>query len=300
MNRAGAVASATRKVQSGSAQLHAEAMGDPHDPCVILVMGAQASSLCWPQEFCDALVKRKRYVLRFDHRDTGLSTKYPIGAPPYSAEDLADDVVAVLDTFGVKRAQLVGVSMGGMIAQIVGLKYPERFIELFIMSATRLSEHDDEGSPGPSQAFLEVMKRGEQVDMNNREQAVAFMVDFGRVLAVTDEDFDEAATRALVEEDFDRSGGFAHGSNHFKAKGGEAWAKKLPELKVPMTVLHGRLDPLFPIEHGRALARAVPGAKFVELPGGHGLGPSAVGPLIDALASTERVGHAPSSCATTR
>src|SRR5262245_1512630 len=94
-------------VQSGSARLYAEAMGDPHDPGVILVMGAQASSICWPQDFCDALVKRKRYVLRFDHRDTGLSTKYPIGAPPYSAEDLADDVIAVLDAFGVKRAQLV-------------------------------------------------------------------------------------------------------------------------------------------------------------------------------------------------
>ncbi len=275
-------APATRKVQSGSAQLHAEAMGDAHDPCVILVMGAQASSLCWPQDFCDALVKRRRYVLRFDHRDTGLSTKYPIGAPPYSAEDLADDVVAVLDAFGVKRAQLVGVSMGGMIGQIVGLKYPERFIELFILSATPLSERDDGGLPGPSTAFLEVMKRGEHVDMNDREQAVAFMVDFGRALAVTDDDFDEAATRALVEKDFDRSGGYAHGSNHFKAKGGEAWARLLPELKVPMTVLHGRLDPLFPIEHGRALARAVPGAKFVELPGGHGIGPSAIAPLLDA------------------
>ena len=288
MNGGGAVASATRTVQSGSAKLHAEAMGDPRDPCVILVMGAQASSLCWPQDFCDSLVKRNRYVLRFDHRDTGLSTKYPIGAPPYTSEDLADDVVAVLDAFGVKRAQLVGVSMGGMIGQIVGLKYPERFIELFILSATPLSENDDEGLPGPSKAFLEIMKRGEQVDMNNREQAVAYMLDFGRVLAVTDDDFDEAATRALVEKDFDRSGGYAHGTNHFKAKGGEAWAKKLASIKVPMTVLHGRLDPLFPIEHGRALARAVPGAKFVELPGGHGIGPSAIAPLLEALTLTQR------------
>jgi pimeloyl-ACP methyl ester carboxylesterase len=272
-----------RVVQSGSAQIHAEAMGDPRDSCVILVMGAQASSLCWPQDFCDALVRRKRYVLRFDHRDTGLSTQYPIGAPPYSADDLADDVVAVLDAFSVKRAQLVGVSMGGMIGQIAGLKYPERFTELFILSAMPLSEHDDEGLPGPSDAFVKIAKRGEKVDMNDRGQAVSYMVDFGRVLAVTDDDFDEAATRALVERDFDRSGGYAHGNNHYKAQGGEAWAKQLPQLKVPLTVLHGRLDPLFPIEHGRALARAVPGAKFVELPGGHGLGPSAAMPLLEAL-----------------
>ena len=249
-------------------------------------MGAQASLLWWPQEFCDALVKRKRYVIRFDHRDTGLSTKYPIGAPPYSADDLADDVIAVLDAFDVKRAQLVGVSMGGMIGQIVGLKYPERITELFIMSATPLSDHEDEGLPGPSKAFQEIAKRGEHVDMNDREQAASYMVDFGRVLAVTADDFDEAAARALVEKDFDRSGGYAHGSNHFKAEGGERWAKQLPELKVPMTVLHGRLDPLFPIEHGRSLARAVPGSRFVELPGGHGLGPSAELPLLDALLAT--------------
>ena len=277
-----------RKVRSGSAELQAEAMGDAQDPCVILVMGAQASMLWWPDEFCELLVKRNRYVIRYDHRDTGLSTKYPIDAPTYSSDDLADDVIAVLDAFGVKRAQLVGVSMGGMIGQIVGLKYPERITELFILSATPLSDGDNEGLPGPTKAFLDVAKRGEGVDMDSREQAVDYMVDFGRVLAVTDDEFDEAATRALVEKDFDRSGGFAHGSNHFKAQGGEAWAGKLPDLKIPMTVLHGRLDPLFPIEHGRALARAVPGAHFVELPGGHGIGPSAVKPLLESICTLRK------------
>ena len=273
----------TRKVRSGSAELQAEAMGNPKDPCVILVMGAEASMLWWPDEFCDQLVKRRRYVLRYDHRDTGLSTKYPIGAPTYSSEDLADDVIAVLDAFGVQRAQLLGVSMGGMIGQIVGLKYPDRLTGLFILSATPLSEGEGEGLPGPSKEFEKLAARGEQTDMDDREQAIAYMLDFGRLLAVTDDDFDESAARALVEKDFDRSGGYAHGNNHYKASGGEAWARKLPALEVPLTVLHGRLDPLFPIEHGRALARAVPGARFVELPGGHGLGPSAFQPVVDAL-----------------
>lgn len=273
----------TRIVRSGSAVLHAEALGDPRDPCVILVMGAQASMLWWPEEFCARLVERNRHVLRFDHRDTGLSTKYPLGAPTYSSEDLADDVIAILDAFGVERAQLVGVSMGGMIGQIVGLKHPDRLGGLFILSATPLNGGDD--LPGPSKAFQEVAARGEKIDMDDRGQAVDYLLDLGRVLAVTDDDFDKAAARKLVEKDFDRSGGLAHGNNHFKARGGEEWADQLPGLGVPLTVLHGRLDPAFPIEHGRALARAVPGAKLVELPGGHGLGPSAWQPLIDALAA---------------
>ena len=92
----------------------------------------------------------------------------------------------------------------------------------------------------------------------------------------------------MVKQDFDRSGGYSHGANHFLAGGGKKWASRLPDLKVPLTVLHGRLDPLFPIEHGHALANAVPGAKFVELPGGHGLGPSAWQPLIGEIARDPR------------
>ena len=274
-----------RTVKSGSAKLHAEALGYPRDPCVILVMGAQASMLWWPDEFCELLVEQGWFVLRFDHRDTGLSTKYPVGAPTYSSEDLADDVIAVLDSFEVERAQLLGVSMGGMIGQIVGLKHPDRLSGLFVLSATPLNGGDD--LPGPSKAFQEVARRGEKVDMDNRAQAVEYLLDFGRVLAVTDDDFDEPTARALVEKDFDRSGGFAHGSNHYKARYANNLAPRLPELKVPLTVLHGRLDPLFPIEHGRALARAVPGAKLIELPGGHGLAPSAWQPIVDSLAQAE-------------
>jgi pimeloyl-ACP methyl ester carboxylesterase len=271
----------TRKVRSGTALLHVEALGSEQDPAIILVMGAQASLLWWPPEFCKALAKQGRYVLRYDHRDTGLSTQYPLGSPPYNSDDLADDVIAILNAFGVKRAQLVGVSMGGMIGQIVGLKYPERLSGLVIMSATLLDGGED--LPGPSKEFQELARRGETVDWDERVQAVNHMVEFARLLAVTDADFDEPGTRAMVERDFDRSRGFAHGVNHYEAQGGEAWAKHLSELEVPLTVLHGRVDPLFPIEHGRALAAAVPGATFVELPGGHGLAPSAEQPLMDVL-----------------
>jgi pimeloyl-ACP methyl ester carboxylesterase len=249
-------------------------------------MGAQASMLWWPLEFCKMLAARGHYVLRFDHRDTGLSTKYPVGAPGYTTDDFADDVVAILDSFKVARAQLVGVSMGGMIGQIAGLKYPARFTRLAIISATPLNgEHA--GLPGPSKAFMALARRGGKVDWDSREQAVSYMLEFGRVLAA-DEDFDEKAARALIEADFDRSGGYSHGTNHHRVQGGERWAKHLSELKPPLVVLHGRSDPLFPIEHGRALAKAVPGSALVEFSGGHGLSRSVWDPLIDILSRGAR------------
>jgi len=274
------------RVLTRGAELEAQAIGDAAHPCVILVMGAQASMLWWPLEFCETLAARGRFVLRFDHRDTGLSTKYPVGAPGYTSDDLADDVVAILDSFKVARAQLAGVSMGGMIGQIAGLKYPARFTRLAIMSATPLNG-EGAGLPGPSKAFMTSAKRGEKVDWDNREQAVSYMLEFGRVLAAG-EDFDEKAARGLIEADFDRSGGYSHGTNHYHVQGGESWAKHLSELKPPLVVLHGRSDPLFPIEHGRALANAVPGSELVEFSGGHGLSRGAWDPLIDVLSRGAR------------
>jgi len=272
----------TRKVQSGDASLHVEALGDPENPCVILVMGAQASLRWWPGKFCEALVNRNYHVLRFDNRDTGLSTHYPVGAPGYRLDDMADDVIAILDSFGVARAQLVGVSMGGIIGQIAGLKYPARFSKLALVSTTPLGG-DHDSLPGPTRAFTTVAGRGAKVDWNDRAQVVQCLLQFGRILAGKDEYFDEPEARILIEEDFDRSGGFAHTTNHFQLTGGEALAAHLSGLQPPLVVLHGRLDPLFPIEHGRALAKAVKGAAFVELPGGHGLDRAAWEPVIDAL-----------------
>jgi pimeloyl-ACP methyl ester carboxylesterase len=182
----------------------------------------------------------------------------------------------------VAEAQLVGVSMGGLIGQIAGLKYPARFNGLAIVSSTPL-DADQRHLPGPTKAFTAVAGHGERVDWNDREQAVKALLKFGRVLAGDEKYFDEAEARALIEEDFDRSGGLAHSTNHFQLQGGESWAGRLSELQPPLVVLHGRLDPLFPIAHGRALAKAVKGAAFVELPGGHGPDRAAWEPLIEAL-----------------
>jgi pimeloyl-ACP methyl ester carboxylesterase len=273
-----------RKVKNRDAEIYAEAIGDPLKPCVIMVMGSQASLLWWPEDFCEALANRGRYVLRFDTRDTGLSTRYPIGAPDYSFDDLADDVIAILDSFGIAQAQLLGVSAGGIVGQIVALKYPDRLSGLVILSSTPLGG-EKMHLPPPSKEFNALAGSGGDVDWDDRKQAVDALLAWGRVLVGKGQTFDEAGARRLIEADFDRSQGLAHTTNHFQVRGGEQWAEKLSELKPPLRVLHGRLDPIYPIEHGRALAKTVTGATLVELPGGHGLDAAAFEPVLDALTS---------------
>lgn len=101
-----------------------ESFGSSKDPTILLIMGAMASMSWWPEAFCRQLAGRGRFVIRYDNRDTGLSTKYPPGAPPYTFEDMVDDAMRVLDDHRIARAHVAGMSMGGMLAQGVALKYP--------------------------------------------------------------------------------------------------------------------------------------------------------------------------------
>ena len=110
--------------------------GDPAHPALLLIMGAMASMLWWPEAFCRKLAGEGLFVIRYDNRDTGLSTKYAPGEPPYTFDDMADDAIRVLDSHGIGKAHVVGMSMGGMVAQLVALKHPSRVISLTVISSS--------------------------------------------------------------------------------------------------------------------------------------------------------------------
>ena len=243
-----------------------EPFGDPGDPAILLVMGAMASMLWWPEAFCRQLAGRGRFVIRYDNRDTGLSTKYPPGAPSYTFEDMVDDAMRVLDDHGVAKAHVAGMSMGGMIAQSVALKYPGRTSALTVISSSPLGV-DTSGLPGTTQAYQKHSAEGAEVDWSNREQVLGFMVKDARALASTLHPFDEKRTRAMIEADYDRSGGLASATNHFLLKGGGP-QRTVRDLGVPLLVIHGTADPIFPVEHGETLVGAVPGARLVRIEGG--------------------------------
>ncbi|RWD62780.1 MAG: alpha/beta hydrolase [Mesorhizobium sp.] len=265
-------------------EIVSETFGDPSDPAILLIMGAMASMLWWPEAFCRQLAERGRFVIRYDNRDTGLSTKYKPGKPPYAFEDMVDDAVRVLDDHGLARAHVVGMSMGGMIAQMVALKYPTRVSALTVISSSPLGV-DTSGLPGTTKAYKEHSAQGADVDWSNRRQVLDFMVKDARALASTLHPFDSERTRAMIEEDYHRSGGLASASNHFLLKGGGP-ERRIKDLTAPLLVIHGTADPIFPIEHGEALSKAVPGAGLVRIEGGgHELHRNDWPQIIEAIAT---------------
>ncbi|TIS63914.1 MAG: alpha/beta hydrolase [Mesorhizobium sp.] len=265
-------------------EIVSETFGDPADPAIFLVMGAMASMLWWPEVFCRQLAGCGRFVIRYDNRDTGRSTKYKPGEPPYAFEDMVDDAVRVLDDHNIRKAHVAGMSMGGMIAQIVALKYPTRISALTVISSSPLGV-DTSGLPGTSQAYKEHSAEGAAVDWSDRDQVLGYMVKDARALASSRHSFDEERARAAIEEDYDRSEGLASATNHFLLKGGGP-ERRIKDLTVPLLVIHGTTDPIFPIEHGEALAGAVPGARLVRIEGGgHELNRNDWPQIIQAIAT---------------
>lgn len=256
-----------RVIQTNGVEIATEAFGSPSEPPVLLIMGAMASMLWWPAEFCELLAARGYFVIRYDNRDTGLSTTYEPGQPGYTFDDMADDTIAVLDGYDLASAHLVGMSLGGTIGQLAALKHPARVRSLTAISTSPVGV-DTSDLPQTSSAYMEHAAQGENVDWSDRDEVVDFMVKDSRMIAGTAHPYDEGRARRLIECDIDRAHNFVSATNHFMlADGGDSQAG-INELEVPLLVIHGTADPIFPIEHAVALSQAVDGAALVKLEGG--------------------------------
>jgi pimeloyl-ACP methyl ester carboxylesterase len=273
-----------RMIRTNGVDLATEAFGDPAHAPILLIMGGMASMLWWPDEFCRRLAGRRRYVIRYDQRDTGHSTKYPPGEAPYNRDDFVEDAFGVLDAYDVARAHVVGMSLGGMIGQLAAADHPSRVLSLTVVSSTPVVA-DDAGLPGSGEAWFEHQAAtAETVDWSDRTQVIDFVVDDARLIASTVHPFDETHVRAFVERDYDRAGGYLSATNHgalmqeVSRRGGSR------EIRVPLLVIHGTSDPVFPIEHGIALSSSVAGARLVRVDGGgHELHPADWDTIIGAV-----------------
>jgi pimeloyl-ACP methyl ester carboxylesterase len=204
------------------------------------------------------------------------------GDPPYTLDDLAADAVRVLDAYAIPAANLVGMSLGGIIGQLVALHHPTRVLSLTAISSSPFGV-DTSRLPPSSEAYRQHVASAEHVDWSDREQAIEYSLAESRLIAGTAHPFAEDATRAFYERDFDRSGGYSTLAN-FEWRGGDAWRGRLHEMNAPLLVIHGTADPVYPIAHGVALADEVAGAKLVRLDGaGHELHRAAWDPIIDAI-----------------
>jgi pimeloyl-ACP methyl ester carboxylesterase len=274
---------AERMIEADGVELCTEAFGDPGDPAILLVMGMGGSMLGWEEPFCRMLGDRGRYVIRYDHRDTGRSVTYPPGRPGYAASDLVADAVGVLDAHAIARAHVVGVSMGGALAQLIALDFADRVSALTLIS-TSLAVRGDRGLPGSTDE-LRGFFASARVDWADQDSVVEYLVAYSGVLAGTERRFDERAARDLVHRDAERARDFPAAQNHGALPDEEVPHASLSSIATPTLVIHGTADPMFPLEHGRALAESIPCAGLLTLPGaGHGLDRADWETVADAIA----------------
>jgi pimeloyl-ACP methyl ester carboxylesterase len=271
-----------------------ETIGDPSDPPLLLVMGLGMQLIHWDRNLCEQLAERGFHVIRFDNRDAGLSTKIDAPVPdirramvglhvdaPYLLDDMADDAFGLLDHLGIEAAHVVGVSMGGMIAQAMAIARPER-----VLSLTSIMSTTGERRVGrPKLRVWAVLLRQAPHD---REGFIDHFVRVFKMIGSKRYPLDEPRVRELAAATYDRNhdrAGTARQLAAILASGDRT--PRLRSLKLPTTVIHGRDDPLVPFRGGKATARAIPGARLIEIPGmGHDL-PEQVWPLmIDAVEET--------------
>jgi pimeloyl-ACP methyl ester carboxylesterase len=290
---------ARRDGDESKVELYYEDLGNPADPPVLLIMGLGAQLPMWPDGFCTRLVDAGHRVIRFDHRDTGLSAKmhgqraagsvyrrfirYSFGRTspvPYTLVDMTGDVVALLDHLGVQRAHVVGASMGGMIAQILAATEPDRVTSLaVVMSGT--------GRPFsrlPAWQVIRLAFTGPADDASDEEK-LAFEVR--NVATFNGPNFlpPEAELRRRVEQLAERCHYPPGMLRQFDAVLGTGSLLGFSKaITAPTVVLHGSHDPMLRVAHGRAVAAAIPGARFVVIDGmGHDLPEPVWRPILEAL-----------------
>ena len=261
---------AERMIEANGVELCTESFGDPADPPVLLIMGIGASMLWWEEGFCRMLAEGGRFVIRYDHRDTGRSVTYEPRHPGYTGADMVADSAGVLDAYGIPAAHVVGVSAGGAFAQLLALDFPDRVRSLTLIS-TSLPDSSDRALPPPTAEFGRFVASVE-VDWSDPESVIEYLVDYWRVLAGGQRAFDEARFRELARRDVERARDFRATQNHDLLPDDGRSRKPLSSISPPTLVIHGTADPMFPVGHGEALAEEIPDARLLRLEGaGHGV-----------------------------
>ena len=280
-------------------ELHADGKGDPDAPVILLIMGLATQMIAWPAEFVAGLVASGYRVVLFDNRDIGQSTELA-GAPTvhpalaliaqrlnlrfplaYGLADMAQDALGLLDALGIQSAHIVGVSMGGMIAQHVAARAPDRALSLTsIMSSSGVR-----GLPGPTPALRQRLTARRPANPP-REQAIASAAEALRMIAYPDPAREPGAFEAIAAAAFDRSyrpRGTRRQLLAIIADGSRA--DLLASIRAPTLVIHGAADPLVPIANGQDVARRVPGARMEIIEEmAHDLPPSQVPRLVALIA----------------
>ena len=288
----------------GDVDIAYETFGEPSNPALLLVMGLATQMIAWHEDFCAELAGRGFHVIRFDNRDVGRSSAMrdlPVPtlrqlalrskkAAGYTLSDMAADAVGLLDQLGIERAHVVGASMGGMIAQTIGIDHPQRVLSLCsIMSNT--------GARWSGQPRLATYRVLLGTPPKDRDKFIDHVVKMYRVIGSPGFDRDEDDLRDIAGRSYDRGRNPAGSGRQLAAI--IASGDRTPGLRrvsVPTVIIHGTKDKLVSPSGGRATAKAIPGARLVTIEGmGHDLPRAAWPRIIGAIAENAARAGAPAA-----
>lgn len=251
-------------VKFGDIEIFTEYFGNQNNPAILLIMGAGTSSVLWPDLFCQLLAKSNFFVIRYDNRDSGKSSSVYFKNNPYNLDDLAQDAINVLDFYKIKKANIIGLSMGGFIAQLLAINYPDRVLSLVSMSSTcdhsplfvnKENKHD---LPGSRIKILSPRKEAKY----SKNLANTF-VKAWKLYSGSDKFFDYDFAQILAIKFIENTKDFASSGNHGKAiERSEVRTEKLKKVFLPALVIHGQNDPLLPVEHGLFTAQIIPESQL--------------------------------------
>jgi pimeloyl-ACP methyl ester carboxylesterase len=255
----------------GDVTLCVESFGEEAAPTLLLLSGAAESMDGWEPAWCRELAAAGRRVVRYDHRETGRSTASPPGRPTYPGTELGLDALRILDALGVGRAHLVGLSMGGGIAQELAAHHPGRVATLTLIATSPAGRRVDPAPlPGPEPRVVSTFEDPPpDPDWDDRSAVADYLVEAYRPYAGS-LGFDEPAMRHLVELVIDRTTDIEAATKNHWLLTGESDEFAMADIAAPTLVLHGTTDPMFPFPHGESLAREIPVATLEPMPGmGH-------------------------------
>lgn len=285
-----------------AAPLHIEydTLGNPAHPAIVLIMGLGMQLTSWPDAFCHGLVARGFFVVRFDNRDAGLSSRarpMPGGHPllamaasalhlpvraPYTLDDMAHDTIGLMDHLGLQRAHMVGVSMGGMIAQVLAAGHAQRVLSL----TSIMSSSGNRRVSRPSRQALKVLL-SRPADPGQVESVIEHLVQVFSVIGSPGYPATPAERREAVSKSVQRAHcpeGTTRQLLAIIASGDRR--KRLHTIQAPTLVIHGDADPFVPLAAGKDVAANIPGAKLLTVPGmGHDLPTALLPQLVAAIAN---------------
>jgi pimeloyl-ACP methyl ester carboxylesterase len=248
-----------------------ESFGEKNNPAILLIMGASASMIWWDSEFCRILSEKGYFVIRFDNRDVGRSTFYESGKPQYNLIDMANDAIGVLDNYGIKKAHFIGMSLGGMIAQIAALKYKERLLSLILISSSLFGPGNTD-LPPISKKITDYHVSAGEINWGDKIAVIKYMAEGGGLLSGSNYPFDRESAYRLAELEYERAENLMSMFNHALLTGGEEYYGRINEITISTLIIHGTEDPVLPYKHALALNEEIQESELITLLGrGHEL-----------------------------